>query len=127
MKIKRAFSSFSTDDLDKTQSFYARALGLDARLNQTMGLATIKLGGGGEVMIYPKPDHKPAVFTVFNLVVDDIDEAVYELGKKGVEFERYEDFDQDQKGIARSSEKNPGPDIAWLKDPAGNIIALMAD
>jgi hypothetical protein len=80
----------------------------------------LRLGGGAAVLVYPKPNHVPATFTVLNFPVDDIREVVDELTRVGVRFERYEEFEQDEKGIAR----NGGPDIAWFKDPAGNILSV---
>jgi hypothetical protein len=91
-----------------------------------MGLQ-FKLPGGGSHFIYPKEDHKPASFTVLNFVVSDIDDAVDELIKHGVEFEKYEGFHQDEKRIARGKSANQGPDIAWFKDPAGNILSILED
>jgi catechol 2,3-dioxygenase-like lactoylglutathione lyase family enzyme len=122
---KAAFSGISVNDLGKAKAFYTETLGLHLE-NEEMGLQ-FQLPGGGSLFIYPKENHEPATFTVLNFVVDAIDEAVDELTKKGVTFERYEGFDQDEKGIARGLSANKGPDIAWFKDPAGNILSILQD
>jgi predicted enzyme related to lactoylglutathione lyase len=83
------------------------------------------LPGGGTVFVYPKDDHQPATFTILNFEVEDIDEAVDELTNRGVQFERYADLPVDEKGILRGISQNRGPDIAWFKDPAGNILAVL--
>jgi catechol 2,3-dioxygenase-like lactoylglutathione lyase family enzyme len=121
--VRHAFSGFAVPDIDAAQSFYADTLGLDVTA-EMMGLLRLNLPGGGEVMIYPKEDHQPAVFTILNFAVDDIDAAVDELTAAGVSFERYEGFGQDEKGIARPGE-GEGPAIAWFTDPAGNILAVL--
>jgi len=120
-----AFSGFSVNDLGKAKQFYTQVLGLEAG-DETMGLQ-LKLPGGGTLFIYPKDDHQPATFTILNFVVSDIDKAVDELQKLGVNFERYDNMPggQDEKGIARGRSANQGPDIAWFKDPAGNILAVL--
>lgn len=120
---KRVFSSFSVDDLEKAQEFYSTTLGMDVE-NVGMGLR-LKLAGGGSVFLYPKETHQPATFTVLNLEVQDIDAAVDALVERGVALERYEGFDQDERGIARSPGPERGPSMAWLKDPAGNVIGVM--
>jgi len=125
MDIKQAFSSFSTDDLKRAEEFYGQTLGLKVENDTTMGLLKLNLPGGATVMVYPKPNHVPAGFTVLNLMVGDIDKAVDELTAKGVVFEKYDGFKQDAKGIARSKNPQDGPSIAWFKDPAGNIIAVL--
>lgn len=118
-----AFSGFSVDDLAKAKEFYTKTLGLKLA-EETMGLQ-LELPGGGNLFVYDKPDHQPATFTILNFVVDDIDAAVDELTKSGVEFEHYEDMHQDEKGVARGRSANMGPDIAWFKDPAGNILSVL--
>ena len=127
LKAKGAFSGFSVDDFDKAKTFYTKTLGLEID-DETMGLQ-LRLPGGGGLFIYSKEDHKPATYTALNFVVDDIDEAVDELTKLGVVFERYEGFPfkQDEKGIARGLSAKQGPDIAWFKDPAGNILSVLQD
>jgi catechol 2,3-dioxygenase-like lactoylglutathione lyase family enzyme len=124
-KDSPAFSSFSVSDLDKAKEFYGQTLGLKVVEQPGMGLK-IKLATGGEVFIYSKGDgHSPASFTVLNFPVDDIDKAVSELKSKGVKFEHYDGFNQDADGVARSQSPQDGPSIAWFKDPAGNILAVM--
>lgn len=115
----RAFSGFSTDDLAKAKSFYADTLGLD--VSDEHGILTLTLAGGGRVIIYPKPNHEPATFTVLNFPVDDIEATVDRLRAAGVEFERYPGLDQDERGINRDQ----GPPIAWFKDPGGNILSVL--
>ena len=119
----QAFSGFSADDIDKARTFYAQTLGLE--VTETNGMLTLTLGGGGSVLIYPKDDHQPASFTVLNFPVEDIDRAVDELSAAGVSFERYEGFEQDDRGIARPPSPDEGPAIAWFKDPAGNILSVL--
>lgn len=126
-KAKAAFSGFSVDNLEKAKTFYAQTLGLKLT-DEEMGLH-FELPQGGRVFVYPKENHVPATFTILNFVVADIDEAVDELTKQGVTFERYEGFpfEQDEKGIARGLSVHKGPDIAWFKDPAGNILSVLQD
>ena len=117
-----AFSSFAVPDIDAARRFYADTLGLRVEVNQEMGgMLTLHLGGGTDVLVYPKPDHVPATYTVLNFPVDDVERAVDELTARGVRFERYDGFDQDDKGIARGQ----GPDIAWFTDPAGNVFSVL--
>ena len=118
-KNTEAFSGFSTNDIERAKEFYGSTLGLD--VSEMNGMLEIKLGGGATVLAYPKENHEPATFTILNFNVDDIDKAVDELSAREVEFERYEDFGQDEKGIARGE----GPAIAWFKDPAGNILSVL--
>ncbi|MGZ3631138.1 MAG: VOC family protein [Candidatus Limnocylindrales bacterium] len=114
-----AFSGFSTNDLARAKEFYAQTLGLE--VTEANGMLTLHLAGGGTVLIYPKGDHEPATFTVLNFPVQDIVEAVDHLGEAGVHFERYAGSTQDERGIMRDF----GPPIAWFKDPAGNILAVL--
>lgn len=123
--IKHGFSGFSTNDIKKSEEFYGQIVGLKVENDKTMGLLKLHLPGGADVMVYPKPDHEPATYTVLNLVVSDIDTAVDGLSAKGVEFEMYEGFEQDEKGIARSTSPERGPSIAWFRDPAGNIVSVL--
>lgn len=113
------FSGFAVPDLEVARSFYGGVLGLAT--GEEMGQLSITLPGGAKVFVYQKDDHRPAVFTILNLVVGDVRAAVDELVGKGVRFERYDGFDQDERGIASGM----GPDIAWCTDPAGNIIAVI--
>ena len=115
-KDTKAFSGFAVDDVPKAREFYGDTLGL--RTSEEHGMLTLHLDGDTSVLVYPKPDHTPATFTVLNFPVDDIDEAVDALAERGVELERYEGFEQDEKGVARGN----GPDIAWFRDPAGNML-----
>ena len=117
-----AFSSFAVDDLDKAREFYADTLGVKVS-DGPMGVLSLDLAGDRSTLVYPKPDFTPATYTVLNFQVDDVEAAVDELGTRGVEFERYDGFDQDEKGIARAE----GPAIAWFKDPAGNILAVLQE
>jgi catechol 2,3-dioxygenase-like lactoylglutathione lyase family enzyme len=122
-----AFSGFSVDDLGKAKQFYTQVLGL-ALEDESMGLQ-LGLPGGGALFVYSKKNHQPATFTVLNFVVDDIDKVVGELTELGVTFERYDNLpaEQDEKGILRGLSAHQGPDIAWFKDPAGNILSLLQD
>ena len=125
-KAKAAFSGFSVDNLKTTKEFYKNTLGLTVDEEGDMGL-NLHLPGGGKVFIYAKDNHKPATFTILNIIVANIDEAVDDLTKRGVSFEHYKGFNQDKKGIARGKEANMGPDIAWFKDPSGNILSIIED
>jgi catechol 2,3-dioxygenase-like lactoylglutathione lyase family enzyme len=127
LKDSPAFSGFSVTNLKGVKEFYTNVLGLEV-IEDSMGL-TIKLGGGTQVFAYPKENHTPATFTILNFPVDNIDKVVDELKSKGVSFERYDDmpFDQDEKGIARGLAANQGPDIAWFKDPDGNILSILQE
>jgi predicted enzyme related to lactoylglutathione lyase len=115
-----AFSSFAVDDLDAARKFYGETLGLRVE-DGPMGVLALQLAGGRTTMIYPKPDFVPATYTTLNFDVEDVDAAVDDLNARGVEMERYDGFEQDEKGIARGQ----GPDIAWFRDPAGNILAVL--
>jgi catechol 2,3-dioxygenase-like lactoylglutathione lyase family enzyme len=124
-KDSEAFSGFAVPDVAKAKEFYGEKLGLEVT-DEEMGVIGIKLGSGQTVMVYPKDDHAPANYTILNFPVSDVEAAVDELAGKGVEFERYEGFDQDEKGIARDS-GDGGPDIAWFTDPAGNILSVLSE
>jgi catechol 2,3-dioxygenase-like lactoylglutathione lyase family enzyme len=115
-----AYSGFAVDDLDAARDFYGEKLGVRIT-DGPMGVLILHIGGDRPTLVYPKPDFTPATYTVLNFEVDDIDAAVDQLTEQGIEMERYEGFDQDEKGIARGQ----GPDIAWFTDPAGNIIAVI--
>jgi catechol 2,3-dioxygenase-like lactoylglutathione lyase family enzyme len=119
LEYSKAFSGFAVDDMDKARRFYGETLGIQT--SEDNGLMTLHLAEDREVLVYPKPDHTPATYTILNFPVDDIDAAVDELAARGVSFERYDGFGQDEKGIAREE----GPDIAWFKDPAGNILSVL--
>jgi catechol 2,3-dioxygenase-like lactoylglutathione lyase family enzyme len=115
----QAFSGFAAPDIEAAREFYGETLGL--RTSVENDLLTLHLAGGRDVMVYPKPDHAPANYTILNFPVDDVEAAVDELSSRGVEFERYEGFEQDERGIFRGG----GPLIAWFTDPAGNILAVL--
>jgi catechol 2,3-dioxygenase-like lactoylglutathione lyase family enzyme len=119
-----AFSGFAVDDIDAAREFYRDTLGLKVT-DEEMGILTLHLAGDRPTMVYPKPDFEPATYTILNFQVDDVGAAVDELSSRGVEFERYDGFDQDEKGIAHTP--GGGPDIAWFKDPAGNILAVLKE
>ena len=124
----RAFSGFGVTDTDAARNFYGETLGLRITiLDEENGLFELDLAGDRNTLFYRKPDLVPANYTMLNFVVDDIDAAVDELGRRGVEFERYGDFPQDEKGILRGIAANRGPDIAWFKDPAGNILSVLQE
>ncbi len=119
----RAFSGFSSDDIPRAREFYEQTLGLE--VTEANGMLTLHLGGGGTVIVYPKPNHEPATFTVLNFPVADIDRAVDDLTAAGVRFERYDGMGQDARGIARPPSPDAGPPIAWFTDPAGNILSVL--
>jgi predicted enzyme related to lactoylglutathione lyase len=126
LKDTQAFSSFSVDDPDAAKKFYGETLGMDiSDVPDMEGLLELSVAGGGKIMIYPKPDHAPATFTVLNFRVDDIDAAVDELADRGVDFEIYDEGElkTDAKGVMRSN----GPEIAWFRDPAGNVLSVLED
>ncbi len=119
----QAFSGFAVPDIEAARRFYADVLGLRVEQNTDMGgLLTLHLGGGTSVLVYPKPDHVPASFTVLNFPVADVGAAVRDLAGRGVVFERYDGMPQDDDGVMRGN----GPDIAWFTDPAGNIFSVLA-
>ena len=127
LKDNQTFSSFSVDDLAKAKTFYRDTLGLDVSEDEEMGLE-LRLARGPRVFLYPKKDHRPATFTVLNFVVDDIDAAVDGLTAAGVRFERYGgEIATDAKGVHRGRSKEDGPDIAWFKDAAGNILSVLQE
>ena len=115
----KAFSGFAVDDLEKAAAFYGDALGIET--SEENGLLTLHLAGDRPTLVYPKPGHVPAEYTILNFPVDDVEAAVDELAGRGVEFLRYDGFEQDSRGIARAG----GPPIAWFTDPAGNILAVL--
>jgi catechol 2,3-dioxygenase-like lactoylglutathione lyase family enzyme len=117
----KAFSGFAVDDLDKARTFYADTLGLKVEPMEGAPLMTLHLAGDRPTLIYAKPNHTPADYTILNFPVDDIDAAVEELAARGVTFERYDGMNQDEKGVMREQ----GPPIAWFKDPAGNVLSVL--
>jgi len=115
----KAFSGFAVDDVAVARKFYGETLGL--RTSEQNGLLILHIAGDRDTLVYPKPDHVPATYTILNFPVDDVAAAVDELTRRGVTFERYDGMDQDERGIAH----NAGPEIAWFKDPAGNILSVL--
>ena len=118
----KAYSGFAVDDVPKAREFYGETLGLKT-LDEEYGLLTLHLAGDRPTLVYPKPDHTPADYTILNFPVDDIDKAVDGLAERGVRFEKYDGFEQDEKGISRGE----GPYIAWFKDPAGNVLSVLQE
>ena len=121
LEKSKAFSGFAANDIQRAKEFYGRTLGLD--VSESHGLLNLHLAGGTTVLIYPKPNHVPATFTVLNFPVDSVDKAVDELTKRGIRFQIYNepDLKTDERGIFRGG----GPVIAWFKDPAGNILSVL--
>lgn len=114
-----AFSGFSVGDIPAAQAFYSGVLGLE--VSEEHGMLQLHLAGGNPVLVYPRPDHTPATFTILNFPVADIGAAVDELTRRGVRLERYDGMNQDARGIMRGQ----GPDIAWFTDPAGNVLSVI--
>ena len=117
----RAYSGFSTNDISAAKKFYGETLGMN--VSEQNGMLSLQVAGSNDILVYPKPDHTPASFTILNFPVANIDEAVDELTKRGVNFERYAGSDQDEKGIMRGQ----GPPIAWFTDPGGNILSVLEE
>ena len=128
LKDSQAFSGFSVRDLAAAKAFYVDVIGLEVEENW-MGLK-VKTKGNNDLFVYPKDDHQPATYTVLNFEVADIDKAVEALTAKGVKFEKYDlgnGAKTDEKGVMRGKESNMGPDIAWFKDPSGNIFSVICE
>ena len=124
----RAFSGMGARDIRKAHRFYSETLGVETVwLDEEEGLMSLKHAEGRETLMYAKPDHQPANNTVLNFPVDDIDVVVDQLAARGVEFEHYDEFPTDEKGIMRGRESGQGPDIAWFTDPAGNILSVLQE
>ena len=121
LENSKAFSGFAVPDVEKAKEFYGKTLGL--KVSENHGMLKLHLAGGNDVLVYPKPNHVPATFTILNFPVDDVDQTVDKLSKRGVHFEIYDkpDLKTDKKGIMRGN----GPTIAWFKDPAGNILSVL--
>ncbi len=120
----KAFSSFAVNDLQKAKEFYSQTLGLKIS-ELDMGLLLLEINGGNNIIVYPKPDFVPATYTVLNFPVDDVEKVVDMLIENGIIFEQYAgEIKTDQKGISRSPH---GPDVAWFKDPAGNILSVLKE
>lgn len=120
-----AFSGFSVDDLDRAAAFYRDALGLELA-DESEAMFRLRLPGGATVLVYLKPDHVPAAYTVLNFVVADVDEAVDELEAAGIALQNYGGY-ADSRGILRGKEANRGPNIAWFLDPARNVLSVLAN
>ncbi|MER6950904.1 VOC family protein [Nonomuraea sp. NPDC000554] len=117
----KAFSGFSVNDLEAARAFYGETLGI--RVTEEHGLLTLHIAGDRPILVYPKPDHAPATYTVLNFPVDDIEKTVDELVARGVRFERYPQLEADERGIFRGG----GPLIAWFTDPAGNVLSVLQE
>ncbi|WP_225850977.1 VOC family protein [Streptomyces sp. HPF1205] len=115
----KAFSGFAVDDIEAARKFYEGTLGL--RVSERNGLLTLHIAGDRDVLVYPKPDHTPATYTILNFPVEDITTAVDELSRRGVVFQRYDSLDTDERGIFHGG----GPLIAWFTDPAGNVLSVL--
>ena len=123
LEDSEAFSGFSVNDIQKAKEFYGRVLGL--KISESHGLLHLHLAGGTTVLVYPKPNHSPATFTILNFPVANVETAVDDLTQRGVRFEIYDeaDFKTDDRGVSRGV----GPVIAWFRDPAGNILSVLED
>jgi catechol 2,3-dioxygenase-like lactoylglutathione lyase family enzyme len=117
----RAFSGFSVDDVPAARRFYEGTLGMTVK--EEYGMLRLTVANGAQVLVYPKPNHQPATFTILNLPVPDVEAAVDELAGRGVEFVRYDGFEQDDRGVFRGG----GPLIAWFTDPAGNVLSVIEE
>jgi catechol 2,3-dioxygenase-like lactoylglutathione lyase family enzyme len=117
----KAFSGFSVNDVAKAKAFYGDVLGIE--VSEENGMLTLHIAGGTNILAYPKDNHEPATFTILNFPVTDIDAAVDGLGERGIVFEKYDypGLKTDEKGVMRDA----GPNIAWFKDPAGNILSVI--
>ena len=130
LENSKAYSGFAVDHLKKAEQFYGGTLGVKTEvIDEENGLMTLHLAGDRPTLVYQQHGSTPASYTILNFPVDDIDEAVDELARRGVSFERYEGFpfEQDEKGIARGLAAGQGPDIAWFKDPTGNILSVLQE
>lgn len=123
LEYNEAFSGVSVDDIPRAKQFYEQALGLKVTEDDA-GFLQLHIGDGDYVFVYPKPDHEPAAYTMLNFVVDDIDRAVQQLTDSGVTFEDYDEV-TDERGVMRGRSTGEGPDIAWFRDPAGNVLSVM--
>ncbi len=118
----KAFSGFAADDVQQARVFYGDVLGIETSMtDDEYPLLTLHLAGGRDTLVYGKPNHTPADYTILNFPVDDIDAAVADLNGRGVRIERYDGMDQADNGVFLGG----GPKIAWFKDPAGNILSVL--
>jgi predicted enzyme related to lactoylglutathione lyase len=124
LEDSKAYSGFAVDDLDKALEFYGETLGLKTSVLQEGVLIQVDLAGHRPTLIYHKPDFTPATYTILNFPVEDVEKTVDDLSARGVSFERYDGFEQDERGIDRTG---PNGGIAWFKDPAGNILAVHGE
>lgn len=124
LNTSNAFSSFAVDNMERAKEFYQKTLGLKVKDNP-MGILELELEGETTVLVYPKPDHVPATFTILNFPVGELEKTVTLLMERGVQFEQYPEFNTDTKGISWGKEQGKGPNIAWFKDPAGNILSVL--
>lgn len=122
---REAFSSFAVDDMAAARQFYGETLGMRVS-DAYLGQLRLHIGGDQSILVYSKPDHSPASFTILNLLVADIEQAIDELTERGVAFERYDGLEMDDKGIHRNDDPPVSP-TAWFKDPAGNILSLIEE
>ena len=124
----RAFCSFSVDDLEKAKEFYGKTLGIRIEVYEDMGMK-LHLPGDSMIFVYPKSNHQPASFTILNILVDDINEAIESLNNRGIKLIQYDNqhIPQDNKGVHRGLRLGKGPDIAWFEDPAGNVLSILQD
>lgn len=124
-KDTKAFAGFSVNDIQKAKEFYGQTLGIEVSEVEGMGgLLRLNISGGNTVIIYEKPNHTPATYTVLNFPVENVEDVVDQLTAKGVKFEHYSgEIKTDEKGIARDGN---GPQIAWFKDPAENILSVLS-
>jgi len=120
----KAYSGFAVPDISKGLEFYRETLGLKTEvLDEENGLVTLHLAGDRPTLMYQSPSHSPASYTILNFPVEDVEATVDELAERGVRFERYDEFDQDERGIVRTG----GPRVAWFKDPFGNVLSVLED
>ena len=125
LQNSRMFSGFSVDDIVAAQNFYGNVLGL--QVSAANGMLELRTPGDRNTLVYPKPNHIPAEYTVLNFPVPDIDATIDALAAKGVPMIRYEKMPQDDKGVMRGRAAGAGPDIAWFTDPAGNVLSVLQD
>jgi catechol 2,3-dioxygenase-like lactoylglutathione lyase family enzyme len=128
LENSKAYSGFAVEDLKEAETFYGETLGVKTEvIDEENGLMTLHLAGDRPTLVYQQAGTTPASYTVLNFPVDDIDQAVDELSGRGISFERYEACEQDEKGIVRGLAAGTGPDVAWFKDPAGNVLSVLQE
>ena len=120
-KNTKTFPSFSVNDLEKAKDFYGKTLGMEVADTPMPGALQIK-ANGNSIFVYQKDNHEPASFTILNFPVDNVEQTVDELTKKGVKFEHYGgELATNDKGIHEDEHMQ----IAWFKDPAGNYLSVL--